>query len=283
VPDETADKVTDEVTDEMSGAARSDREHPHFPHLPHVHLTHPHLPHMILNRKRVLIGSIVALVLATTLSFLIANPTARDSIQGLDERIWSWAEDHRTETVTQLLELFTNLGGPVVSWTLRIGAIAMLLFRRRYLQIAAFTLAIVTSELCIGPLKALVERPRPPGAVVATTGYSYPSGHAIAIAVTAIGLVIALFPPGRARLRWEILAGVVTFITSLSRVYLGAHWFTDILGGSLIGCGLALFWPAFFEELRWRFRHQDHDVAPGDAPVVATTDAGISSTSPRAT
>ena len=47
--------------------------------------------------------------------------------------------------------------------------------------------SISMTPAAIGPVKALVDRPRPPGSLIATTGASYPSGHAIASAVTAIG------------------------------------------------------------------------------------------------
>ena len=56
--------------------------------------------------------------------------------------------------------------------------------------VAAFVGAVVTSELCIGPVKALVDRPRPPNPLIGTSGASFPSGHAIAGAVTAFGLVV---------------------------------------------------------------------------------------------
>ena len=75
---------------------------------------------------------------------------------------------------------------------LRLTVIAALAWRRRWLQLGAFVGATVTSELCIGPLKALIDRPRPPGALITTDSPSFPSGHAIAASVTAIGLVVVL-------------------------------------------------------------------------------------------
>ena len=80
-----------------------------------------------------------------------------------------------------------------------IGALA---WQRRWLQLGAFLGAIVTSELCIGPLKALIDRPRPPGSLIVTDSPSFPSGHAIAASVTAIGLVVVLVPAASRRTRW---------------------------------------------------------------------------------
>jgi membrane-associated phospholipid phosphatase len=232
-----------------------------------------HVPHMIINRPRVLWGSVVSLLLALVLTLLVANPSTREPIQDLDEWVRDRVTEGRVRGSVGTIEAVTALGSAMISWAVRGIVLLVLAVRRRYLQLGAFATAIVTSELCIGPLKALIERPRPPGGVVGTTGASFPSGHAVAISVTAIGLVIALMPPGRRRLRWEVLAVAVTSLTSLSRVYLGAHWLSDIVGGSLIGSGLALFWPVLFEEIRFRRLHIDHE-AVEDATV--DVDVGVS-------
>jgi undecaprenyl-diphosphatase len=129
---------------------------------------------------------------------------------------------------------------------------ALLAWRRHWLRLAAFGLAVLTSEVLIGTLKAAVDRPRPPGSLIATSAAAFPSGHAIASAVTAVGLVLVLAPPGRARLRWEIYAVVFTSVMALSRVYLRAHWLSDTVVGALLGAGLALGWPAALTAVRAR-------------------------------
>ncbi len=247
--------------------------------MPHAHLPHPHLPHphMLLNRRRVLVASLIMLFAAVVLSVLIANPSTRSGIQVVDDWWRDLMQDARWHPATRVFEGLTTLGSATVSWSVRGATVVILLVRRRFLQLSAFVGAVVTSELCIGPLKAAIDRPRPPGSLIVTSGASYPSGHAIAIAVTAIGVVLALLPPGRRRLRWELLAALLTFLIALSRTYLGAHWLTDVVGGSLIGAGLALFWPAALEQVRAR-RHRT-EAAP---QVGAITGVGISGDGRRA-
>ena len=65
-------------------------------------------------------------------------------------------------------------------------------------------------------------------------------------AVTSIGVVMAL-TTGRRRLHWMIVAVVVSTAVALSRTYLSAHWLTDVIGGSLLGAGLALAVPEAVE------------------------------------
>ena len=73
---------------------------------------------------------------------------------------------------------------------------------------------------------------------------SYPSGHALAAATTAPGIVIALVPPGRARRRLLAVAVPLAAATALSRTFLNAHWMSDVVGGFALGTGYALAVPA---------------------------------------
>ena len=87
----------------------------------------------------------------------------------VDDRWLAWMIDIRTPWLTRVAEVLSVLGGPLVMVPLRLTVIAALAWRRRWLQLGAFLGATVTSELCIGPLKALIDRPRPPGALISPT------------------------------------------------------------------------------------------------------------------
>ncbi len=107
-------------------------------------------------------------------------------------------------------------------------------------HLAAFAAAIVLSEVLIGTLKGVYDRARPPGSLVATSGASFPSGHSVAATVTVVAAVIALVPPGRARVAWGTAAAAFSVLMALSRAYLGAHWLSDALAGVLLGTSCAL-------------------------------------------
>jgi undecaprenyl-diphosphatase len=112
--------------------------------------------------------------------------------------------------------------------------------RRFWARLLVFVLAVATSEASIGLLKAAYDRPRPPGSLVSTSGASFPSGHAIAVAATVIALVIVVFPPGKERRHWEYMAGTFAFLMALSRTYLRAHWLSDVVAGTLLGLAFAV-------------------------------------------
>ncbi len=117
---------------------------------------------------------------------------------------------------------------------------AFLLWKRRWEALVYWVLAMVGSQLLIGPVKTLYARPRPPMALAETTGYSFPSGHAVAGAAVAVALVIVLVPAGPRRRNLEILAAAFAVLMALSRVYLRAHWLSDTVSGAALGAGVAI-------------------------------------------
>jgi membrane-associated phospholipid phosphatase len=207
---------------------------------------------MLVDARRGLRVSAFLLAGAIAVGVLVALPATRPAVQAVDDAVWGWAVDAENGPATVVAVGMSWVGSVWVNWPLRILAMLLLAWRRHWARLAAFALAVVTSEALIGPLKALYDRPRPPDPLIATSAASFPSGHAIAGAVTAVGLVLVLAPPGRARLRWEVWAVVFATVMALSRVYLRAHWLSDTVAGALLGAGLALGWPAVVGALRER-------------------------------
>jgi membrane-associated phospholipid phosphatase len=207
---------------------------------------------VIVNSRRALVVAVIMLAGAVILGLLVAIPATHDGIQDVDDAVRRLAVRVQNRPTTLVAEGFSLAGGTWVNWPIRIVALAVLAFRRQFLQFTAFALAVLTSEILIGTLKAAFGRARPPGSLIGTSGATFPSGHAIAAAVTAVGLVIVLLPSGPARWKWEVRAILFAFLMALSRVYLRAHWLSDVVAGGLLGGGLALGWPALLQTVRGR-------------------------------
>jgi membrane-associated phospholipid phosphatase len=207
---------------------------------------------MLVDYHRGLLVSGSLLAGAAVVGLLVVLPATRPLVQDVDDAVWRFSGAVRNEPGTTLAVALSWLGSAAVNWPLRAAAVLLLAWRRHWLKATAFTLAVLTSELFIGPVKAATDRPRPPGALIETSAASFPSGHAIATAVTAVGLVLVLARPGPSRWRWELRAVEFTAVMALSRVYLRAHWLSDTVAGALLGAGLALGWPALLMALRAR-------------------------------
>jgi membrane-associated phospholipid phosphatase len=202
-------------------------------------------------RRRLLVAGLVLLALGAVLTAVIAGGPA--PVQRVDDDFREVMVTLHWPPLVTVAEVLSVAFSTVVLWPVRVAVTIVIAVRRGGLTLASWICAVVLSELAIGPVKALVDRPRPPGTLIETSAASYPSGHAIASAVTAIGVVMAL-TSGRRRLHWMVGAVCIAAAVALSRTYLSAHWLSDVVGGSLIGAGLALAVPEAFEVVRDRRR-----------------------------
>jgi membrane-associated phospholipid phosphatase len=96
-------------------------------------------------------------------------------------------------------------------------------------------------------IKLVISRQRPPADLVhilsPTTGFSYPSGHAVFFTWMSFMIALSVAPkvaPAYRPVLW-IFAAVVIVLTCFARVWAGAHWPSDVIGGVLLGIG----WSAF--------------------------------------
>jgi undecaprenyl-diphosphatase len=187
-----------------------------------------------------LVGLVFMLVAVGRHPEELAPLTTLPFIGEFDATVERWVDDVRFGVLTGFFTFLSIVGGGLVTIPLRILVAAWLLFRRRWVALSTFVLVWVASEALLTWLKIFFHRGRPPGALVETNGFSFPSGHAVAGAALAVALVLVFFPPGPRRRKWELLAIAFTFVMALSRVYLSAHWFSDVVTGVLLGTGIAL-------------------------------------------
>jgi membrane-associated phospholipid phosphatase len=116
---------------------------------------------------------------------------------------------------------------------------ALLATRRRYSEAIVLVLGLVVIYIAVHITKEVIDRPRPPGSLVGTKGQAYPSGHA-AYATAWVAAAVAL----TRRLRL-VTSGALVFVAlgiavavGISRIYLRAHWWSDVAGGWGLGAGI---------------------------------------------
>jgi undecaprenyl-diphosphatase len=172
---------------------------------------------------------------------VLQDVLGRGDVARFDRPITSYVVDHRTAWLTIAMRAVTTLGStavliPVIAVT---GA-SFKLRRGTWTPLALLAIAQLGSIALYDTVKVLVARPRPAvGHLVATaTGYAFPSGHATQ-AVAVWGAIALLLIPTVSNRTGKIAGGaaaaVIAMLVGVSRVYLGVHWSTDVLGGWALG------------------------------------------------
>ena len=208
-------------------------------------------------------ATLVLWALSAFLFIALAIPLLADIVQSVDDAMFDamvWAE---WPPVVALARVLDAVGTVWVTLPIIVAVGAWLAWRRRWNALASWVLAMIVSQLFIGPVKDLYERVRPPDSLVETTSWSFPSGHSVVGAAIAISLVIVLVRPGPQRRNLEILAAAFAVVMALSRVYLRAHWLTDVAAGAALGAAVAIGAAALvhlIDDRRHGKAHRDHAV-----------------------
>jgi undecaprenyl-diphosphatase len=199
------------------------------------------------------------LLLATTVLLFVAvgrhpgepgTVTTWTPVGHLDGDVYRAVQVHRYAFATTVAKALNLIGSGLVTIPLR-GVVAVVLaVRRRWAALATWLITWAAAETLLSLAKAWFSRSRPPAPLVVTVGHSFPSGHAVATASIAVAFVLIAMPAGPRRRKWEVVGASAAFVMALSRVYLNAHWLSDVVAGVLLGTGVALGAAALVAEVR---------------------------------
>ena len=153
-----------------------------------------------------------------------------------DGVVRSWTQAHRTHELDVAFSWITQIGAvtPMVGMSL---LAALWLWRGRHRRVAALSLlAPVVATLLFTWIKMFYARPRPPAIGHVPATYAFPSGHSAASTAVCSTVAYVFYQEriiSRGTALW--LAIAPPLLVGLSRIYLDAHWATDVLGGWSFG------------------------------------------------
>lgn len=224
---------------------------------------------------RWVVTAAVSIVLASiaAVASLLDGIGENGDLAALDRPTLSWLVAHRDPVLTAVMTTVSTVGGEVVMSVIAALAVVALAWRRRFDEALLLGLALGAAESLSLLLKHVVGRARPPAVSVlgaVETTLSFPSGHTIGTATFGLALAYLWWrrsPSARRAVVGIVAAAVATAIMATSRLYLGDHWLTDVVGSIVLACGVMAL--VVLGDLWWRHR----TVPAGSAPGVASASA----------
>jgi uncharacterized protein (TIGR03382 family) len=194
----------------------------------------------LLGNPALLVGSGLAALLILGQAGVLDSVEDGSGLVALDGPVLRTMIENRTGWLTGVATAVSDIGSTATMTVVLLVVIAWLGWRRRWLDATISAVALAGAGVLVSGLKALLDRSRPPilDRLVVETNASLPSGHAL-VAVVGLGLLVALALPA-VRRRWArvlVVAGAAVMVVAIcaSRLYLGVHWFTDVIAGALLG------------------------------------------------
>ena len=154
----------------------------------------------------------------------------------------------RNDVLTIIFKIITNLGG---AYCLIIIAILCAIFIKNKKIAFAIPINLILSTMLNLMLKNIVERPRPIGyRLIDETGYSFPSGHSM-ISAAFYGLIIYFIWKNVKNKKLKYIScallGLLIAFIGISRIYLGVHYASDVLGGFIISIAYLIIFTTTFK------------------------------------
>ncbi|HEX5642526.1 MAG TPA: phosphatase PAP2 family protein [Thermoleophilia bacterium] len=187
-------------------------------------------------RRPYLIAALAGLAVFVLVTILMRT----GALDGLDTRVVTDFAGGRSQPLTGIAETLDALG----AWWLLLLLVAVLVgglwWSGRMVQ-ALYLAASVAAAVIVNPvLKQVFARTRPEDdQLVTVSSTAFPSGHTTASATIATALAVIAWPT---RWRWPVIAAAAVFSLAMavSRVYLGVHWPSDVVGGLALGFTVAM-------------------------------------------
>lgn len=188
---------------------------------------------------------------------LLFQVLAEGPLTRLDGRIANRLNDwvHDSPVAVTTLEVVSWIGKPI-ALSVFVGVGVLLLWRRNQYKLVAFlVLTTIGGGLVDSAVKILVNRPRPlvDHPIHTAFGKSFPSGHAMSSLVCFGALLVIFLPALRTRRSRHVAVATTALLVlaiGLSRLMLGVHFVSDVIGGYVLGAAWLLGAVAIFEV--WR-------------------------------
>lgn len=201
-----------------------------------VRFSHDYTPEV---KSRITVMMVIAICLVASAG-LIAIKLAREvqekETMGFDKHVLLMIHEHATPFLNSFVMHTTDIGSPLVSAFAALCIGLYLAYKKQVYRFLVLAGSMVGAAGLAFIIKSVIERPRPDlwhHMLIHETGFSFISGHATMSMALATSLVALLW---RTKWRWwtVCLGAIYVAYVGFSRLYLGAHYPTDVIGGWIV-------------------------------------------------
>jgi membrane-associated phospholipid phosphatase len=223
------------------------------------------------------IGLFLALATAVVFTYIEDKVFSTGDIRLADARAQVLARQIVSPRLTLIMQTISMFGTLPALVSLSLAVIAWLLKVKSHRRLYAFVATMAGGSLLNGLLKLYYHRARPDSPLVLAHGFSFPSGHSMGAMCFFGSLAYVIYFTIETHPVWRITVGIACGLAVLaigaSRIYLGVHYFTDVVAGYAAG----LFWMAVcFTGVEAWVRWRDYQAARRKAAAkAAATKAGV--------
>ena len=181
------------------------------------------------DKKNIIILSLLFIVLCILVKL--------DLLSNIDESVYKFITSNMNDTTTNIYKVITFFGSTIFMVGLCVLLLVLFIILKKNIYGYIISGTLIFSTIMNNVIKVIIRRERPIYMIVRETTFSFPSGHTMA-SVSMYGILIYLINKSnmnkKLKIILSIILGMIPLMVATSRIYLGAHYFSDILGAIML-------------------------------------------------
>lgn len=179
----------------------------------------------------------IIIIVLSLLFIVLCILVKLDLLSNIDESVYKFITSNMNDTTTNIYKVITFFGSTIFMVGLCVLLLVLFIILKKNIYGYIISGTLIFSTIMNNVIKVIIRRERPIYMIVKETTFSFPSGHTMA-SVSMYGILIYLINKSnmnkKLKIILSIILGMIPFMVATSRIYLGAHYFSDILGAIML-------------------------------------------------
>lgn len=179
----------------------------------------------------------IIIIVLSLLFVILCILVKLDLLSNIDESVYKFITSNMNDTTTNIYKVITFFGSTIFMVGLCVLLLVLFIILKKNIYGYIISGTLIFSTIMNNVIKVIIRRERPIYMIVRETTFSFPSGHTMA-SVSMYGILIYLINKSnmnkKLKIILSIIIGMIPLMVATSRIYLGAHYFSDILGAIML-------------------------------------------------